>query len=835
MTAYPSVKKIPWQVDLAIVATPAHIVPQIVEECGESSVKGIIIVSSGFGETGAEGKALEEELLRLKRTYDLRIIGPNCLGVMRPSINLNASFVKKTAKPGHIAFVSQSGALCASVLDWAAHANVGFSYFVSVGCMIDVDFADLIDYFGIDPETRSIVLFIEAVKDPRKFMSAARRFAGTKPIIVVKAGKTPEGTRAAASHTGAVTGEDAIYNAFFGRAGIVRVEEIADLSNCSEILAMQPSPKGSNLAIVTNAGGPGVMATDALIAKGGRLAKLSDETMQALDKILPYYWSRSNPIDICEDATIDRFRQVLEICFKDPNIDGYLVIYTPIGAADPIETAKTLVEASKETNKPILASWLGEEDVQEARALLRNNRIPTFLTPEHAVATFVYMYQYARNLQLLYETPEELPIGLTADRRRLEKILRTAAKDGRKTLSEPESKEFLEAYGISTARAHVAKTVKQAVRIASKIRYPVVLKILSSQVTYKTDIGGVVLNVASDLEVKRCFEELMSRAGKAIPSSRVEGLTIQPMVSGGYELMMGSKRDPQFGAVVVFGMGGVGGELFSDVSVGFPPLSQTLARRMIEQTKAHKILSEGFRGKPPANIRLLEETLVKFSQLIVDFPRIVEFDVNPLLASEKDVIALDARIIIDLKKVSEKAQQYRHLIIRPYPAKYMTPSRLRDGREVLLRPIKPEDEPLLVELFQTFSEETMRFRFFRVIKEITHETLARYCNIDYDREMTIVAEMTENGKRRIVGTVRLVVQPDSESGEVAIVVGDPWQNRGLGTEMFGYIIDISRSMGLKKIFGEIQAENTKMTHICYKKGFEVKPVDDETYLATLNL
>jgi len=835
ITAYPSVKKIPWQVDLAIVATPAHIVPQIVGECGESGVTGITIVSSGFGETGSEGKALEEQLLRLKQTYGLRIIGPNCIGVMRPSIGLNATFAKKTAKPGQIAFVSQSGALCASVLDRAAHANVGFSYFVSVGGMIDVDFADLIDYFGIDPETRSIVLYIEAVKDPRKFMSAARRFAGTKPIIVIKAGKTPEGTRAAASHTGAVTGEDAIYNAFFGRAGIVRVEEIADLFNCSEILAMQPRPKGPNLAIVTNAGGPGVMATDALLAKGGRLARLGEETMQTLDTMLPYYWSRSNPIDICDNATVDRFAKVLETCFKDPNMDGYLVIYTPIGIADPTETARTLIEVSKGTEKPILASWLGEEDVQEARSLLRSKGIPTFPTPEQAVSTFMYMYQYARNLQLLFETPEELTISLSADRKRLQRIIRKAMKEGRKALTEPESKEFLEAYGIQTTKAEVAKTAEQAVRIASKIGCPVVLKVLSANVMPKTDAEGVVLTAVSGEEVRKCFEELMMRAERNLPSARVDGVTVQPMIAGGYELMMRSRREPQFGSIIAFGMAGVCVELFNDLSFGFPPLNQTLARRMIEQTKAYKILSEGFRGKPAANLRLLEEALVKFSQLIVDFPQIIEFEVNPLLISEKEVVALSAQAVLDLGKRLTPSQRFGHLIIRPYPTKYVTSCKLRDGNEVLLRPIRPEDEPLLVELFQTFSEETMRFRFFQVIKEIFHETLARYCNIDYDREMSVVAELTEKGKRRIIGTVRLVVQPDGQCGEVAVVVGDPWQNVGLGTRMFEYIIEISRDMGLKRIFGEIQAENTRMIHICCKKGFEVKRIDEETYLATLDL
>lgn len=834
MTAYPTVRRIPWQVDLAVIATPAHIVPQVVEECGESGISGIVIVSSGFGETGPGGKALEEELLRLKRSHGLRIVGPNCLGVMHPRTGLNATFANRRAAPGKIAFVSQSGALCASVLDWAAHARVGFSYFVSVGGMIDVDFADLIDYFGVDPETRSIVLFIEAVREPRKFMSAARRFAGTKPIIAVKTGRSPEGARVAESHTGAIAGEDAIYDSFFSRAGVVRAEEVADLFNCSEVLSMQPSPRGTNLAIITNAGGPAVMATDALIARGGGLAALSEEILRSLDAILPRYWSRSNPIDICEDATVDRFGRVLEICFKDPNADGHLVIYTPIGAADPTETARRIIEASRETRKPLLTCWLGEEDVREARRILRHSGIPTCPTPEQAVATFMYMNQYARNLELLYEPPEELPIVPSAEIRSLRDMIHSA-EGGTRTLTEPESKRLLEAYGIATARAHVARTADEAVDAAFEIGYPVAMKILSPQVTHKTDIDGVILNIASDQQVRSCYRELVDRAMRRLPSAEVEGVTVQPMITGGYELIIGAKRDPQFGSVLIFGTGGVGVELFKDISVGFPPLNQTLARRMIEASKAHRILSEGYRGRPPANIRLLEEALVRFSQLIVDYPQIREADVNPLLADEDRVVALDARIMMDTGGVSARVRPHEHLIISPYPTRYLAIRTLRGGEEALLRPIKPEDEPFLVELFRTFSEETMRLRFFHVIGEISHRSLARYCNIDYDREMTIISELRESGGWRMAGMASLVVQPDGESGEVAVVVGDPWQNRGLGTEMFDYIVEVGRSMGLRRVFGEILARNTKMMHIAHERGFGLRQMDEENYMATLDL
>jgi acetyltransferase len=596
---------------------------------------------------------------------------------------------------------------------------------------------------------------------------------------------------------------------------------------------MQPPPKGPNLAIITNAGGPGVMTTDALINRGGKLASLKTETVEKLDNILPSYWSKGNPIDICEDATVERFIKVLDTCLKDDTIDGYLVIYTPIGATDPIETTKALIEFSKKTTKPVLTSWLGEEAVQEARNLLRANMIPTFPTPKQAVAAFMYMYQYGRNLELLFETPEELPIDFLINRTRLEEIIKIGIKEGRNLLTEPESKEFLKAYKIPIAPTHVAKTPQEAVNLATKIGYPVVLKVLAPKVGHKTEVGGVFLNITSDSEVKRCFGEVVKRLKKHYPSAKVDGVTVQPMISGDYELMIGAKKDPQFGSVITFGMGGVGVELFKDISVGFPPLNQTLARMMIEKTKVFEHLSKGFRGKPPANLRLIEEILIKFAQLIIDFPQIKEVDVNPLLVDEKRAVALDARIILDTEK-SKATPRYKHLIIRPYPKKYVKSFISREEKNVLLRPIRPEDEPFLVELFKTFSERTMRFRFFKAIKEISHKTLATYCNVDYDREIAIVAELTENGEKKIIGMVRLVVEADGESGEVAVVVGDPWQNKGIGTKMIEKIIEISRDMKLKRIFGEIISKNTKIIHILYKTSFEVKPIDKETCLATLS-
>jgi len=769
VTAYPSVKKIPWQVDLAIIATPAHVVSQIVEECGESGIPGIIVISSGFKETGSEGRALEEEIQKTRHAYNMRIIGPNCLGVMRPSISLNATFSGKMAKPGKIAFISQSGSLCSSILDWAVQANIGFSHFVSVGSMLNVDFADLIDYFGADPETRSILLFIESISDARRFMSAARRFAGTKPIIVMKAGASPEGTKAATLHTGTPTGEDSIYSAAFRRVGVVRVEEIADLFSCAEILEMQPIPKGRRLVIITNGGGPGVIATDFLVSRGGSLLPLSEGTVKALTEVLPPYWSRSNPVDICDDATSDRFQRTLEICFKEPNADGFIIIYTPQVLMNPNEAAKVLIDVSRDMRKPILTSWMGEEDVREAREQLRRNMVPTYLTPEQAVSAFMHTYEYAQNLELMYETPEEIALTVPADRSSLRKILTNMALEERHSMTKNEVGFFLKAYGMPVADSF-------------------------------GDQGKSLLTLIG----KECCP-----------------------------LAVRSKRDPLFGAVIAFGMGGPGYEIIQDLSVELPPLNQTLARRLMERTRICRLLTEQGAGSL-ANLKALETLLVHFSQMVVDFPDLTTIELNPLVASKEGVVALDGQITVDIEKAKQGTKPYEHLAIRPYPAKYVTGATLRDEGHVCLRPARPEDEPFMVKLFKTFSKETIRLGFFHIMKTFSHEIVSRLCNIDYDREITIVAETPEDTKH-IMGLARLIVQPDGESGEIAIVIGDPWQGLGLGTKMLDNIIEVGTDMGLKKVFGEVLAENTKMIHLCHKRGFNLKRQDEESYTASLNL
>lgn len=836
--AYQTVDKLPEVVDLAIIATPAKTVPDIVEQCGKAGIIGIIIISAGFKEVGPEGKALEDKILEIKKKFNLQIIGPNCLGIIHPDINLNATFEPKMPKLGSIAFITQSGALGSAILDLAAHENIGFSNFVSVGSMIDVDFGDLIDYFGADPKTMSILMYIEGITNARKFISAARHFAITKPMIVVKAGRFIESAKAAASHTGALTGEDMVYDAAFKRAGVVRVEEIGDLFNCAEALGRQPLPGGPNLAIVTNAGGPGVMAADATIARGGKLAKLSPKTIETLSSILPAYWSRGNPIDILGDAKVDRYRAAVEACFRDENIDGLLIIYTHQGAANPAEIAKGIVDMCKTEGfcRTYLTSFMGYEEVEEANRIFAESGIPTYYTPEQAVATFMYMYQYKRNLELLYETPAELPVDSVPPKRPLSVIVRDAARENREILTEMETKQLLDFYSIPIVKTLVAKTADEAVVYASQMGYPVVLKILSPQIIHKTDVGGVTLDINSEAEVRAAFNEIMHRVKEYNPDAQIRGVTVQPMVKKrGYEIILGAKTDPLFGPVILFGRGGVDVELYKDVAIGLPPLNRTLARRIMVETKVCQLL-KGYRDLPPANTKLLEEIMVRFSQMLVDFPQLKEIEMNPLVIDEKEAFALDARGVIDKERVFAKLEPYAHLVISPYPEKYKTLWRLRNGRMILLRPIKPEDEPLYMEMFQTLSEESIRYRFFETIKKpIAHEFSVRYCNIDYDREIGIMAELEEEGRRKMLGVVRLLIEPDGKTGEIVFGVADPWQGLGLGSKLVDYIIEISKDKKLEMIYAVMLPNNYRAIKLLKEMGFTLEFPDEGTVKATLNL
>jgi acetyltransferase len=835
---YKTVDQIPEPVDLAMIATPAKNVPEVMEECGRAHVKGAIIVSAGFKETGPEGKALEDKILEVAKKYGIRVIGPNCIGIIRPRKNLNATFLDKMPKPGKIAFLSQSGALGSAILDWAIHENIGFSNFVSVGSMIDVDFGDLIDYFGSDPKTKSILMYIEGITEARKFMSAARHFARTKPIVVIKSGKFAESAKAAASHTGSLSGEDEIYDAAFKRAGIVRVEEIADLFNAAEVLGTQPLPKGPRLAVITNAGGPGVMATDALIARGGKLAKLSEKTLDALNAVLPTFWSKGNPIDVLGDARADRYKAAVEACLNDDTVDGILIILTQQAGSEPIDISKGLVELIRSKtyqNKTILTSFMGFDAVQEANKIFNTNNIPTYSTPEQAIKTYMYMYSYQRNLELLYETPEELPVDASPPKRPIMAILRNAAFEKREVLTEDEAKKVLKYYNFPVLKTGVANNVDEAVALAQEMGYPVVLKILSPQIVHKSDAGGVVLDINSPNEVREAFEILIQRATDYNPNAQIIGVTVQPMIEKkGHEIIIGGKTDPVFGPIILFGMGGIGVHLFKDHSIGLPPLNTTLIRRMMEETKVYQLL-KGYRNVPPADLKRLDETMLLFSQLLIDFPQIKEIDINPLLIDEKEACILDARIVIDKDSVCKKFEPHEHMVISPYPKKYEMLWSLKNGQEVLLRPIKPEDEPMWLEMFQSFSEESIRYRFFQILKDTPHEVRVRYCNIDYDREIAIVAEIVEDGKRKILGVSRLNIEADGKNGEMAFIISDYWQGLGLGTKMVDYTLDIAKEMGVENVYAIMLQDNYRALSLTKKMGFNLEYNNDGTVKGVLDL
>lgn len=831
---YPTIKDVPEQVDLAIIAVPAKIVPDIVEQCGEAGVFGLIIISAGFKEIGEEGKKLEEKIESIRSKYGMRIIGPNCLGVIRPNIGLNATFLRRAPEPGQIAFISQSGALGSAILDWAIDAHIGFSMFVSLGSMLDVDFGDLIDYLGNDPNTRSIIVYMESIGNARRFMSASRGFARTKPIIVVKSGRFSESAKAATSHTGALAGDNAIYDAAFKRAGVVRVKEVEDMFNCASVLDTNLLPKGPRVAIVTNAGGPGVMAVDSVIENKLVLANLSEETIKSLDSFLPKYWSRANPVDILGDADVERYEKAINYCISDQNVDGLIIIYTPQGAAPPTDLANSIVSNAKQRKKPILTVWIGGSDLDEAREIFYQNDIPTYETPEKAVRTYMYMYTYQRNLELLYETPEALSIDWEPPRYNLKAMIRRISNEGRTFLTEDEAERFLENYGIQVPPHAFAKDADEAVYFAHQIGYPVVLKILSQDIVHKSDVGGVSTGISSDAELRKEIDSMTMCIKEKVPSARIKGFYIQKMVERiDYELIMGCKKDPYFGSVILFGMGGIGVEVFNDFSIGLPPLDQVLAKRIMEETKVYEML-KGYRNRPPADMRQLEETLVKFSNIVVDFPEILEMDVNPLVVSKGKVFALDARIVLDKGAIGQ-TDPFRHMIIMPYPEKYIVPWTLRDGTEVLIRPIRPEDDPLWLEFVKGLSEESLRNRFFYVLKEITREMIIRYCNIDYDREIAFVAELRVDGQRKFIGISRLIMDPDKRNGEFAVVVADEHQGKGLGYKLVDMLIGVAQEQGLEMIYGYVLSSNKRMLDLCRDLGFTVEYLSEEESRVHLRL
>jgi acetyltransferase len=827
--AYPSIAEVPGPVDLAVIATPAATVPAVVGACADRGVPAAVIISAGFHETGAGGAALEQQVLAEARRGRMRVVGPNCLGVMSPLTGLNATFAAGMARPGNVAFLSQSGALLTAILDWSLREQVGFSAFVSLGAMIDVGWGDLIDYLGDDPRTRAIVLYMESIGDGRAFLSAAREVALTKPIIVIKAGRSEAASRAAASHTGALTGSDEVLDAAFRRSGVLRVADIADVFRLAGVLGWQPRPVGPRLTIVTNAGGPGVLATDALVAGGGELAPLGADTRAALDAVLPPAWSHANPLDILGDAGPDRYATALKLAAVDRDSDGLLAILTPQDMTDPTLTAEALAKHAHVEGKPVLASWMGGADVAAGVDILNRAGIPTFAFPDDAARTFCQMWRYAYNLRGLYETPMRRPEDSRPEPARA--VIDAARAESRTLLDEHESKAILESYGIPVAPTRVARDEAAAVAAAEALGFPVAVKLWSRTITHKTDVGGVKLGLAHPAAVAAAYRDIRDSVAEKVGARHFLGVTVEPNIErhGGYELILGSSIDPQLGPVLLFGTGGELVEVFRDRALALPPLNTTLARRAMEQTRIYRALA-GVRGRAPVDLDALATLLVRFGDLVVGQPRIREIDINPLLASASGLVALDARVVLHDDAVPDSALP--RPAIRPYPTEYVTTATARDGTPLTIRPILAEDEPLLVPFHRALSEASVRMRYMQGLKlddRTAHERLVRICFADYDREMALVVEQAADGgrDRAIVAVGRLSRDRigGSKDAEFSLLVADPWQGRGIGSLLLARLLEVGRREGIRRIEADILETNLRMQRLCARLGFAIGAPD----------
>ena len=821
LPCYRNIASVPEPVDLAVIATPAATVPGVIRECSAADVPAAIIISAGFREIGERGAALETEILAEARRSGMRIVGPNCLGLMSPHSMLNATFASTMARPGHLGFISQSGALCTAILDWSRREMVGFSAFVSVGSMLDVGWGDLIQYLGDDPKTRSIVLYMESVGDARAFLSAAREVALSKPIIVIKPGRTQAAAKAAASHTGALTGQDDVLDAAFRRCGVLRVDTIAELFYLAEALDKQPRPRGPRLTIVTNAGGPAVLATDALLTSGGELAELPAPIVEQLDAFLPPHWSHQNPIDILGDASAESYAKAVDIAIKNPTSDGTLVVLAPQAMTDPSAVAQQLAALPNSSTKPLIASWMGGVDVAAGEAILNAAAIPAYPYPDSAAKVFQLMWRFSANLQALYETPAAWEMDVSGVARgRAASLIAQARARGRTLLTEAESKSLLSAYGIPTVPTEIATSADQAVEAAGRIGYPVVLKLHSETITHKTDVGGVWLNLPDEAAVRAAYQAIAESVAKIANESDFLGVTVQPMVRAqGYELILGSSIDSQFGPVILFGGGGQLVEVYKDRAIGLPPLNTTLARRMMERTKIVTAL-KGVRGRKPVDLDALERLVVRFSYLVTEQSWIKEVDINPLLASPDGLLALDARVVLHPAELTSPPR----LAIRPYPTQYVQPWTLPDGAELLIRPIRPEDEPMIARFHERLSERSVYLRYFHLIdldRRVSHDRLIRICFNDYDRDIALVAEHGD----AILAVARLR-KIDAADAELAVLITDEYQGRGLGTELARRLVEIARAEKVERVIAEILPENIHMQRVCRELGFRMDELPD---------
>ena len=838
LKAYRAITDAPPFTDLAIVAVPIAMTPEVVRQCVRAGTQGVIIIAAGGRELGEEGRLIEEQISGAFEGSGLRIIGPNCLGVIRPARKLNASFIPGMPAHGIIGFISQSGAIGTASLDRAAMGNVGFSHFISIGSMLDVDFGDMIDYLGNDGNVKAILIYMENLTNTRKFMSAARAVSRIKPIIVLKAGKSEAGARAATTHIGAMVGEDAVYDAAFKRAGIVRVPTLARLFDCSELMAKQPRPAGSRLAIITNGGGPGIMAADTLAEYNLEPAPIPDDIMAQLDEILPPHWSRNNPIDILGNATLERFTRAMEICLASREFDGVLIIMVSEPHIRPEEVAEALAGLVKRKRFPVFASWMGGSRMAAANDILNRANIPTYETPERAVRAFLYMVEYTRNQELLSQAPAKLSADLFFDRdfvfRTIYDCFYGSQEDQEEVdyyqegpmermLDEITSKRVLAAYGIPVAETVLATTVDEAVALAADMEMPLVMKLVSPDISHKSDAGGVQLDLRNEDDLRQAWERIMAGVRAYNPEARITGVSLQPYIANpDFELLMGSKTDDNFGPVLLFGSGGVYAEVLNDQALGLPPLNRLLARRMMEETRIQPLL-KGYRNHPPADLEKLEELLIRLSQLVIDFPEIVEMDINPVVVKNGEPCAVDARIRLVR---DESGTTRQHLVISPYP-QHLERHDLTDlDMPLFIRPIKPEDAALFTELFNTLTPTSIYYRFFSVVKSLTPEILARFTQIDYDREISFVALDDRAGEEQMLGIANIIGEPDGKRGEFSVLIGDPWQGVGIGAKLLLQCLRIAQERGMEIVWGTVLSENIYMLGLGKKLGFTVTPGGD---------
>ncbi|MDO9282999.1 MAG: bifunctional acetate--CoA ligase family protein/GNAT family N-acetyltransferase [Methylotenera sp.] len=826
--AYASISQIAEPVELAVIATPPQSVPDIIEACGKHNVKAAVIITAGFGEAGEEGKALERAVLENAKRYGIRLIGPNCLGVMRPDIGLNATFNKGGAIIGNLAFVSQSGALCTAILDWAQTNDVGFSSVVSMGSSVDVDFGEILDYLISDVKTQSILLYIEGIHDARGFMSAIRAAARIKPVILVKVGRHAAGSKAAMSHTASLVGSDDAFEAAVKRAGVVRVKSITQLFSAAKALSCGFHPTGNRLAIVTNGGGPGVMATDCAEDLGLVMATLSDATIERLNQVLPPTWSHGNPVDIIGDAQADRYRNAVQACLEDPNVDGVLTILTPQAMTKPLEAAKAVIELSNQYSKPLLTSWMGGEQVTESRAAFKLAKKPTFRTPEPAVEVFSFLSAYHKNQKLLMQMPGPLSHHLEPDVEGARMIIEGALQERRKVLSEMESKALLSAFHIPVAQTMVAHSPNEALLIAQQMGFPVAMKVNSPNITHKSDAGGVLLNLANAQAVRAAYHEIIDNVKLNRPDAMMDGISIQPMIMkpNGRELMVGVTNDPVFGPIITFGAGGTTVEIMGDRSVTLPPLNAFLVKDLIQGTHVSKMLG-AFRHMPPADMNALESVLLRVSEMVCELPMLMEMDINPLILDEHGALAADARVVVEFRQPS--ADRYAHMAIYPYPTHLVTNWQLADGTEVVIRPIRPEDAVLTQEFVHNLSEASRYARFMNSVQELSESMLVRFTQIDYSREMALLAVTDVQDKEVELGVARFAINPDAESCEFALVVADSMHGKGLGNKLMIALMDAARSKGLKSMEGEVLKDNASMLKLMARLGFSIeKSTEDDS-------